>query len=163
MRTAALFTPSQAQIDRVVAEHPLATMVSIGDVGLRATPLPLLLQRDANGGLSLLGHFAKSNPQVVELEGRPDALAIFHGPHGYISPSWLTDRTQAPRWNYATVHMSVRVAFDHSPDAARHAVDVLTDHMEVARPNAWRADELGARYAKLLPGIVAFRADVLDV
>lgn len=37
MRTAALFTPSQDEIDRLVADHPLATLVSIGDVGLRAT------------------------------------------------------------------------------------------------------------------------------
>lgn len=163
MRTAALFTPSQDEIDRLVADHPLATLVSIGDVGLRATPLPLLLERDANGGTSLLGHFAKSNPQVAELEERPDALAIFQGPHGYISPSWFTDRTQAPTWNYATVHLSVRVAFDRSREAARYAVEVLTDRMEDGRPDAWRAAELGSRYAKLLPGIVAFRADVLDV
>lgn len=163
VRTAPLFTPSQDQIDCLVAEHPLATLVSIGDVGLRATPLPLLLERDENGRLSLLGHFARSNPQVAELEQRPDALAIFQGPHGYISPSWFTDRTQAPTWNYATVHMSVRVAFDRSPEAARHAVEVLTDRMETGRSNAWNARELGPRYAKLLPGIVAFRAEVLAV
>lgn len=163
MRTSALFTPSQDEIDLLVADHPLATLVSIGDAGLRATPLPLLLERDCNGGMSLLGHFARSNPQVAELEQRPDALAIFQGPHGYISPSWFTDRTQAPTWNYATVHMAVRVAFDRLPEAARNAVEVLTDHMEAGRENAWRADELGSRYAKLLPGIVAFRAEVLDV
>lgn len=118
MRTAALFMPTPGQVDRLVAAHPLTTLVSTGPDGLCATPLPLLLERGAAGDLSLLGHFARSNPQVAALEERPDALAVFQGPHGYISPSWFTDRKQAPTWNFATVHMRVRVHLDRSPEAA---------------------------------------------
>jgi hypothetical protein len=32
--------------------------------------------------------------------------------------------------------------------------------MERGRPDAWRTEELGARYSSLIPQIVAFRADI---
>ena len=85
------------------------------------------------------------------------------GPHGYISPSWFTDRTQAPTWNFAAVHMTVRVVIDRSIEAAREAVDRLTDHMEQGRPRAWSAADMGERYDRLLPHVVAFRAEVLNI
>lgn len=163
MRTSPLFTPSTAELDALVAQHPLALLVSSDDGRLDVTPLPLLLRRDAGGSVSLLGHFARANPQVSALERHPEALAVFMGPHGYVSPSWLADRTQAPTWNYAAVAMRVRVRFDRSPEAARRAVDALTAHMEAGRPNPWAPEELGARYQALLPAVVAFEADVLEV
>ncbi len=163
MRISPLFTPSDDQIDRLIAENPLATLVSSGVGGLEATPLPLLARRQAPGRLTLLGHFARSNPQVTSLETSPEALAVFQGPHGYVSPSWMTDRQQAPTWNFATVHLRVRVLFDTSPGAAAEAVNELTISMERGRPLTWAPRELGERYDKLIHGIVAFRAEVTEV
>jgi transcriptional regulator len=158
------FAPTEEEIDRLVAAYPLATLVSLGDNGLRATPLPLLLMPRRKGAPRiLLGHFARRNPQVALLEARPEALAVFNGPHGYISPSWFSDRKQAPTWNYTAIHMLVRVQFDRSPGAANEAVDVLTKHMEAHRPDPWSANELQERHAQLVSKIVAFRAEVLDV
>lgn len=163
MRTSRLFDGSSDEVDALVARHPLAWLVSSCDGHLDATPLPLLLRRDARGRVRLLGHFARTNPQVQALEHHPEALAVFTGPHGYVSPSWLADRTQAPTWNFAAVTMRVRVRFARSEDAARHAVEALTAHMEDGRRNGWRPAELGARYKALLTAIVAFEADVLEV
>lgn len=160
--TAAYFTASCEQIDALVASHPFAHLVSPSATGLVATPLPLLLERRPDGAGSLLGHFARSNPHLKELAARPEALAIFTGPQGYISPSWLTDRTQAPTWNFAIVRMTVRVRIDWSREAAREAVERLTRYMERDRHDAWRVDEMGVRRNRLLPHVVAFRAEVLD-
>ncbi|HZH44202.1 MAG TPA: FMN-binding negative transcriptional regulator [Lysobacter sp.] len=161
MRTSPLFTPPQAEIDALISRHPLALLVTAGARGFDASPLPLLLERDSSGTAALLGHFARGNPQIEVLEAQPEAMAFFLGPHGYISPSWLTDRTQAPTWNFCAVQMHVRVRIDRSPDAAREAVDRLTAHMEAGRPNAWSPADMGERYAKLLPAVVAFRAEVI--
>lgn len=163
MRTAPLFTPDDATVDTLVAAHPLAQLVSVGADGLVGTPLPLLLERADDGLVHLLGHFARANPHVGALERDPHALAVFMGPHGYISPSWFTDRTQAPTWNLAAVHMRVLVAFDRSRLAAREAVDQLTKHMEQGRPHAWSSADMGERYEKLLPAVVAFRGEVLEI
>ena len=84
MKTSALFTPDPSKVDALVAVHPLAHLVSLSAEGLVATPLPLLLERDASGRATLLGHFARANPHVEHLEARPEALVIFMGPQGYI-------------------------------------------------------------------------------
>lgn len=163
MKTTPLYTPHADEITALVAAHPLAQLVSLSASGLTATPLPLLLEREPVGSFTLLGHFARANPQIEALEARPHALVIFMGPQGYISPSWFTDRTQAPTWNFATVHMKVRVAVDRSASAASEAVDRLTEHMERGRPNAWSGADMGERYERLLTHVVAFRAEVLEV
>jgi len=161
VRVSPRFTPSPNEVDRLLAAHPFALVVSVGDNGFCVTPLPLLLQR-SEGEAVLLGHFARNNPHVQELERQPAAVAIFMGPRGYISPSWLSDRTHPPAFHHATVLMQVRVDFDWSADAARQAVELLTSKMEAGRRNAWSPEEMGSRYAQLLPGVVAFRAPILE-
>ncbi|UXI68981.1 FMN-binding negative transcriptional regulator [Tahibacter amnicola] len=161
MRTTPLFTPPPDDIANLIRTWPLALLVSTGDAGYAATPLPLLLEHDAQGNAFLLGHFARSNPQLDALARSPRAIAIFLGPHGYLSPSWLRDRSQAPTWNFATVQMQVEVATDPSPAAALDAVRRLTDQVERGRTEAWSPDELGERLHRLLPAIIAFRARVL--
>lgn len=128
-----------------------------------STPLPLLAFHAEDGTLGLWGHFARSNPHVQLLQRDPHALTIFTCPHGYISPSWFTDRTQAPTWNYVTAHLKIMVEFDDCPSAAVQAVDALTAHMEAGRSKAWSKADMGERYAKLIPHVVAFRAKVIDV
>jgi transcriptional regulator len=155
-----LFTPEAAAIDQLIAEHPFAQLISV-DAGVPVcTPLPLLLDRGPDVSW-LLGHFARSNPQVDMLRRSPRALAIFMGPHGYVSPSWMRDRTQAPTWNYATVHFEIEVAFDDSQAATTSALERLVAHMERNSHVPWTAAELGSRYAALSKAVIAFRAKML--
>jgi transcriptional regulator len=126
-----------------------------------ATPLPLLLERGADGDAWLIGHFARNNPQVALLRQQPRALAVFTGAHGYMSPSWLRDRTQAPTWYYATVHFDVEVELLEHETATHDALARLVTHMEAGRKDAWHAAELGARYPKLAAAVIAFRARIL--
>lgn len=85
--------------ERIVSQHPLATVISLG--GGEVSHLPLLA--DARGGqVSLLGHLARANPHAKTLEGS-DCLAIFHGPEAYISPLWYRE-CDVPTWNYMVVH-----------------------------------------------------------
>jgi transcriptional regulator len=163
MLTSPLYRPSDAEIEALVRDNPFASMCSQGVGQLDATPLPLLLDRDAAGGWSLLGHFGRSNPQVGALRASPRALVVFQGPHGYISPSWLRDRTQAPTWNFAMVQFQVDVEFDASPGAAIEAVNRLAAVLEAGRPRAWSPEEVGERHARLAQGVVAFRAQVMEV
>jgi len=157
-----MFQPSVEQIDDLVREHPLGLLISSSPQGLMATPLPLLLDRSGDSA-SLLGHFARTNPQVDAVRSHPEALIVFMGPESYISPSWFTDRAQAPTWNFATVHFSVRVELRDDLQEAEYAVERLTASMEANRTAAWRTDELGERYERLIPHIVPFRAVVQSV
>lgn len=163
MNTHPVYKPgSPADIDRMIAAHPFALVISSTDGAPMATPVPLLLERGADGQMSLLGHVPRTHPHTDLLRRQPRALAVFQGAHGYISPSWLSDRTQAPTWNYESVQLDIEVAFDDSDEATQTALTRLVDHMERGRPNAWSVAEMGVRYAKLAPYVVAFRARVVD-
>ena len=158
MKVSKLFDADEAEVAALIKHYPFANLISGAGENMQATALPLLLERDEQGEYYLLGHFAKMNPQVQQLKGDDQALIIFQGPHAYISPSWFTDRTQAPTWNFATIHFSVNIEFLENEIDIRYAVERLSTQMEADRPNAWCVDDMGERYEKLLPAIVAFRA-----
>ena len=108
------FAPSsEAEVTRLVLEHPFAWLVTMASNGdFAATPLPLRPVIDQRGEVSaLLGHFARSNPHVELLRRVPRTLILFMGPHGYISSSWLRDRTRTPTWNYASAQYLVDIEF----------------------------------------------------
>jgi transcriptional regulator len=149
-----------ADIADLIAAYPLAWVVSqAGEGSPAATPLPLLAVAGDDGRIvKLIGHFARRNPQVALLEREPRALLLFEGPHGYVSPSWISDRTWAPTWNYAVIRIEADIRFD--PELTDRALEDLVRRMEAGRPHAWSIADMGARYARLRSGIVAFEAHV---
>jgi transcriptional regulator len=160
MKVSKIFDADELEVAALIKHYPFANLISGAGENMQATALPLLLEYDEQGEYCLLGHFAKMNPQVQQLKGDDQALIIFQGPHAYISPSWFTDRTQAPTWNFATIHFLVKIEFLENEIDVRYAAERLSTQMEADRPNAWCVDEMGERYQKLLPAIVAFRAHI---
>lgn len=155
---------SDADIHRLVREQPLAWVVSgLGDE-VRATPLPIRPHFGPDGRLEqLLGHFARSNPQLEGLRRDPRAMILFLGPNGYISPSWMADRSQAPTWNYASAQFLVELELADDPDSVAFLLRDLIGAMESGRPKAWSVEEMGERYKSLSRGVVGFRARILEV
>lgn len=105
---------------------------------------------------------ARSSPLCAALQRDARALLLFSGPQGYISPSWVSNRTWAPTWNYAVVQFLVTIAFDEAPARLAAHLDDLVGAMERDRPGAWERSELGARYETLQRMIVAFEARVVE-
>ena len=151
-----------ADLVDLIESYPLAWVVSNDSAGFGATPLPMMVETDTRGTIvRLIGHFAKSNPQVAQLERSPRALFLFQGPHAYISPSWISDRTWGPTWNYAVIRIEADVRF--LPDRADVVLEQLVRRMEHGRPNAWSIADMGDRYRQLRTHIIAFEADVRTV
>ncbi|HLP53157.1 MAG TPA: FMN-binding negative transcriptional regulator [Chitinophagales bacterium] len=94
----------KTEIEKLVREFSFATLVSIKDNLPWATHIPLEVVTDENGNWFLHGHVSKANPQWKTFETMNDVLAIFMGPHSYISPSWYNHRN-VPTWNYKAVHL----------------------------------------------------------
>ncbi len=154
---------SQDDVVALLREQPMGWLVSAGDDG-HATPLPLRAELDAQGRLvALCGHLARRNPQVETLRSDPRARAFVLGPNAYVSASWLDDRTQAPTWNYVALAFTLRVSLAESPAAIASELDALVAQVEAARPRAWRIAEMGERYARLAQGVVAFRAEIVEL
>lgn len=151
-----------SEIDRLVAEYPLALVISTAaDGSPQATPLPLVLERDAEGKGLLVGHFSRKNPQLGVIRQQPRALVAFSGAQGYIATSWFKDRRYAPTWNYEAVHFTVDIELDDRPEAAAAALQTLIAHAEAPYPDPWQSREMGPRFAQLAQYIVPFRARIL--
>ena len=165
MNTSSKFdAQSERDLVDLVAGHPLAWLCSVGPQGLQATPLPLLLKHDDAGRLiAVEGHFARANPQVQALQQNPEALLLWMGVQGYVSPSWLSDRTQAPSWNYASAQCRVRVTFANDESALTAHLDELARRFEAGRPQAWQVAEMGPRLQLLAQRVIAFRAEVVEL
>ncbi|MBN6152056.1 FMN-binding negative transcriptional regulator [Xanthomonas sp. AmX2] len=144
--------------------QPMAWLVSAGGDDAAFTPLPLRAECAADGRLlALRGHLARRNPHVARLRRDPQAQALVLGPHAYVSPSWLDDRTQAPTWNYAAAVFTLRVEVDDSAAAIAAELQALVTAMEAGRDAAWRLEEMGERYARLAVGVSALRGEIVDV
>lgn len=83
-----------------------------------ATHLPMLVDTVDDGLPRLVTHMARNNDQWRHfIGGETPALAIFQGPHAFISPSWYADRMTFPTWNYAAIHATGRPRVIKDPNA----------------------------------------------
>jgi transcriptional regulator len=82
--------------------NSFATLISVVDGAPIVSHVPLIVSL-AGDEVIIRGHLAKANPLCEALDGR-EALAIFHGPHAYISPSLYDKYESVPTWNYIAVH-----------------------------------------------------------
>jgi transcriptional regulator len=122
-----------------------ATVVSNGSQGLVASHLPFVLDRSRGPHGTLVSHLAKANPHSELIAAGAPTLAVFHGPHGYISSSWYPRnpvRDSAPTWNFAVVHCHGRPLPLDERATARHLLE-LVDVLEKEREDRWRMRELG--------------------
>ena len=148
----------------LMRRHAFATLISSDDEGFPyVTHLPLHLEeREAPDGGSrfvLLGHVAKPNPHWRYLQARPQALAVFMGPHAYLSPKVYPDVQRVPTWNYLAVHCKVQARLVEEPLAKDRLLKKLIGDHEPAYAEQWRS--LGEEFAhKMLAGITGFELDV---
>jgi transcriptional regulator len=161
-----MYTPSAFAVsdrdtlhDFIVA-HSFATLVSSNGDVTDASHLPLLLDRDSGEDGQLIGHFAKANPHWKDLDGQ-NVLAIFHGPHAYVSPTWYGEQNVVPTWNYVAVHAHGTLKIEHDRgrllDIVRQSVEVY----EAAMPTPWQLDSAEPGFIdKLLDAIVGFTIDI---
>lgn len=163
-RTTDKFAPrSDAEVVRLILENPLAWIVSCGADDFCATLLPLRPVTDARSRLErLVGHFARSNAHVEVLQRDPRAVILFLGPNGYISPSWIHDRTWAPTWNYASAQFATDIEFFDDEGRLDGLLREMAGAMERGRPHAWSPDEMGERYRSLARRVIGFDARIRE-
>lgn len=140
----------------LMQEHAFALLVSGGAEGPFASHLPLWLEPEQGRFGTLYGHMARPNPQWCRFDGRSEALAVFSGPHAYVSPRWYASPRQVPTWNYVAVHAwGVPRVLDDAVEV--HGVlRRLTERYEAA-DGGFRVDELPmSQLDGLARGIVAF-------
>ena len=150
-----------AQMHALMRARPFAALVSSGASGLYGTHLPTMLKDDgANGTIEC--HLARANPHWKDLAEGGEALMIFQGPEGYITPNWYPSKAlhgkAVPTWNYAIVHAYGRPEVVQDKDWLRRHVGELTDQQEKGATHPWKLSDAPESYVDvMLRGIVGFR------
>jgi transcriptional regulator len=124
---------------------------------LAASHLPCVVE-ERGAEIAIVMHMARANP-LWETFFDDDALVVFGGPHGYISPRWYEDRPRVPTWNYAAVHAYGRVSVLPTREARHGAIAKL-----VAQHDPQWLDDFAALpeiyLDSMLDNIVAFEVAV---
>jgi len=166
-----MYQPEHFKVDDItrmqalMRAHPFATLVSAGgSLGLFATHLPTVVKAEGTHGV-VECHLARANPHWKDLAAGGEALMIFHGPDGYISPNWYPSKAEhhkaVPTWNYATVHAYGRPAVMEDDGWKRRHVAELSDQEERAQPRPWALSDAPDDYVRvMLRGIVGFRFEI---
>jgi transcriptional regulator len=153
----------RAAVARVIHDHPFATLITPAAAEPHFTHLPLLHVADCEPHGTLLGHFARANAHWQASESA-ESIAIFHGPHAYVSPSWYAEPSSAvPTWNYAVVHAHGRIELAPAPADTRAILDAMIHRFESTRPAPWQIGLDRARLDAMVGAIVGFRFRVRRV
>lgn len=137
-----------------VKANPFAILVSPSESGPFATHIPVLA-REVDNQMVLHGHLAKANPHCALLQNDQESLAIFHGPHAYISPRLYESRESVPTWNYAAVHVYGRT---RAVTESEHLLEEVRDIIHTFDPTyfeQWSSLSDKFRYG-MLKHIVGF-------
>lgn len=143
-----------------------ALVTTTSDGSLKVSHLPLLVDETAGGPVKLCGHFARANDhwQIIE-RGDATSVAIFQGPHTYLSPSHYVTKQETgkvvPTWAYVIVHAHGAAAIHHDADRLLAHVNALTDRNEAEQPVPWKVSDAPEQYvATMLRGIVGVELTV---
>jgi transcriptional regulator len=119
-----------------IDDHSFGTLLTVNDGQPFASHLPFLVDP---GKRLLCCHVARANPQRAAIGASSRVLAIFAGPHGYISPTWYAD-PGVPTWNYAVVHVHGKARIIDDAEHTRRHVEALAAKFERGRAAPWVPD-----------------------
>ncbi len=167
-----MYVPEVFQLDAAAAgalvrDNSFGLLVTVSAQGLpQASHLPFLFEETAGVPQGrLLGHMARANPQWHDLAALAasdgEALVVFQGAHGYVSPSWYAPGPAVPTWNYLAVHLYGRPRILEAEPEVETLLGRLVSEYEVGAADPWSQDGQDPKYlARMRRGIVAFEIPV---
>ncbi len=167
-----MYVPEVFQLDAAAAgvlvrDNSFGLLVTVSAQGLpQASHLPFLFEETAGEPQGrLLGHMARANPQWHDLAAlaasEGEALVVFQGAHGYVSPSWYAPGPAVPTWNYLAVHLYGRPRILEAEPEVERLLGRLVAEYEAGAADPWSQDGQDPKYlARMRRGIVAFEIPV---
>ena len=150
------------ELAAVIGDHNFGTLFTAGAQGLFATHLPFIADA-ARPIRRLHAHMARANPHWRDIGAGAEALAIFQGPHAYVSAAWYANR-RVPTWNYVAVHVYGRVRVLNRPEEVLDVLARTVAHQESGRPKPWRIEDQPREYILgMAKGVVAVELEVARI
>ena len=165
-----MFLPDHFRVEDVAEMHalmrarPFAALVSTTQAGLYGTHLPTVLKDEGTFG-TIECHLSRANPHWKDLAEGGEAMMIFQGPDGYITPNWYATKAATgkavPTWNYAIVHAYGRPAVMKDKDWLLRHVTELSNQQERSEAHPWKVSDAPDSYIDvMLRGIIGFRFEI---
>ena len=160
-----MYTPKYAEntdihsIRQFIKQNSFGIVVSHSQHKLLASHVPLEFSKDES---KLVGHLSRANSQWKSFLDRREVLAIFTGPHAYISSSWY-DHENVPTWNYLAVHVygTIRIVEDFE---LYDSLKSLVDRHEKTSQRPISLEGMSPDYlSKSLKGIIGFEISISNM
>jgi transcriptional regulator len=130
--------------------NAFATLVTLNAGALNANHLPFEYHAEPGPFGILRAHVARNNPVLKDLAEGVDALVIFQGEHGYVSPSLYPSKAEThkvvPTYNYMVAHATGPLRIVDDASWLRDFVTRLTDRFEAPRTAPWAVADAPADY-----------------
>lgn len=146
------------EIAEFLTKNGFAILINQTDGKLWGTHTPLFF--DQNNNL-FSGHISKENPQASSLKEEEEVLAIFCGPHTYISSSWY-DHENVPTWNYIAVHVYGKIRILNYEETIA-SLKLLVDKYESKQENPIKIEDLSEKTIRQAKGILAFEIQITEI
>jgi transcriptional regulator len=162
--------PDKQEVLSFIRKYSFGTIItSVANLPV-ATHLPFLIE-EKDGQIIISSHFAKANPQALDVIGNtnliiftePHAyLIIFTEPHAYISPKNYEKEAEVPTWNYIAVHAYGKARLLNGEQEHLDLLERTIKNYEAGYFSQWQ--NLPDVYkSKMIKGIVGFEIIVTDL
>lgn len=145
-------------------QHPFVFLSGVDENNKPvATQVPVFLD-EKEGKLFLTGHIMRNTDHHKAFQKNSNALAVFTGPHTYVSATWYDDPHQASTWNYISVHAKGTIRFgDHNELVAiLKRLTLFYENNNTASTTIF--DNLPSEYTgHLMKAIVSFEMEIMSI
>lgn len=156
------------QLHAVIRAHPLATLITVGEGGLIANPVPFVLHAEEGGQGVLRAHLARPNAQWKAIAAGAETLVVFTGVERYVTPAWYASKQEhgkvVPTWNYVTVQVRGPARAIEDPAWLRAQLESLTRQQEAPRSEPWSVEDAPEPFiAAQARGIVGIEVEIASI
>lgn len=146
-----------------VKEHPFAMLCGC-DANNKpvATQIPVFID-ERDGKLFLSGHIMRNTDHHKAFEQNKNVLAVFTGPHTYVSATWYT-KPVGSTWNYMSVHANGNIRFGDTDELISILKRLTLYYENNNAASATVFDNLPAEYTeRMMKAIVPFEIEITDL
>ena len=164
-----LYIPNAHRVDDRKLLHDFMEEFAFVDLitpsPLHITHIPVVFERAAGPFGTIHGHIARNNEQIKAFDGKQEAVIVFRGPHGYISPTCYHTNPAVPTWNFAVVHATGKLQPVTDPAALHAFLGRLIQKFESYEGTGYDFSKIPDSYLNpMLANIVGFdmRVELLE-
>ena len=154
---------NQDEIIQFMKDHPFVFITGSGaDNKPVATQIPVFID-EKDGKYFLTGHIMRNTDHHKAFEQNKNVLAVFTGPHTYVSATWYT-KPVGSTWNYMSVHANGNIRFGDTDELISILKRLTLYYENNNAASATVFDNLPAEYTeRMMKAIVPFEIEITDL